>query len=180
MAANFSACVHSSRYHSIGRGVPYLAHPRRVRRSSDGSSMAHLSLIYRSSVAQLGSSWLFFFRLFLSISLGLFFFRLFLSISLGRSSWLIYRSAIAHLRGHRLVGVLPYSALTAFGRSHFAADRSSGRFLRLAFASCSQPARSPWALSSWRCARGIRRQSFAALPWATFTAEGPGQLAPVA
>ena len=37
---------------------------------SGAHPMALLSLIYRSSIAQLGSSWLFFFRLFLSISLG--------------------------------------------------------------------------------------------------------------
>jgi hypothetical protein len=94
MAANFSACVHSSRYRSR---APYLAHPRRIRRSYDGSSIPLLSLIYRSSIAHLGCSWLFFFLLFLSTSLG-------------RSSWLIYRSSIAHLRGHRLVGVQPLSS----------------------------------------------------------------------
>jgi hypothetical protein len=76
----------------IGRGAPYLAHPRRVRRASNGSSMALLWLI----LAHLGSSWLFFFWLFLSTSLG-------------RSSWLIYRSSIAHLRG--LVGVQPFIQL---------------------------------------------------------------------
>jgi hypothetical protein len=102
---------------------------------SGAHPMAHLSLIYRSSIAQLGSSWLFFFRLFLSISLVAhlsliyrsaiaqlgsswpLFFRLFLSLSLVAHLSLIYRSAIAHLRGHRLVGVLPYQALTAFCRA---------------------------------------------------------------
>jgi hypothetical protein len=46
---------------------------------------------------------------------------------------LIYRLSIAHLRGHRLAGSLPYSALTA-SAALFAVDRSSGHFLRLALA----------------------------------------------
>jgi hypothetical protein len=71
---------------------------------SGAHPMALLSLIYRSSIAQLGSLWLFFFWLFLSISIG--------SSSIAHLS-LIYRSSA----GHRLVGSLPYPALMAFCRA---------------------------------------------------------------
>ena len=100
---------------------------------SGAHPMALLSLIYRSSIAQLGSSWLFFFRLFLSISLCRssiahlsliyrssiaqlgsswpFFFRLFFSISLGRSSIahlsLSYRSSAGPTP--RRLAALPYT-----------------------------------------------------------------------
>jgi hypothetical protein len=98
---------HASILQDIGRGAPYLAHPRRVRRSSNGSSIAHQTLIKRSNAHQT----------LIYRSAGLFVALLLSALPIHLPRALIYRSSIAHLRGHRLVGSLPYSALTAFGRA---------------------------------------------------------------